>query len=173
MKLRKEIEPDFDIAEKRYPEVLKLILAYTDFCDKNGDEDFIEYKKLENTLNKMTGKNISQFNLWEWWEEEGAEVLAFRIALPDAQKVSNITKDELAEIVKRLKQFVEIDESDKSFKAEFQYQIDAYYYEFLKLNFKTYHPTLFQRNKDNDGNYFEYTKEEIVEKIWTHKPNQL
>lgn len=169
MKLRNEIEPDFDISEKRYPEVLELILAYADFCDENGDEDFIEYKKLENTLHEMNGKDMSQFNLWEWWEEEGAEILAFRIALPDAQKISNITRDELAEIVRRLKQFVEIEESDKSFKAEFQYHIDVYYYELLKLNFKTYHPTLFQRNKDNDGNYFEYSIEEIVAKLWNNE----
>ncbi|WP_300690727.1 hypothetical protein [Chryseobacterium sp.] len=37
MELRKEIEPDYDTAEKRYPEILKLILQYTDYCDENGD----------------------------------------------------------------------------------------------------------------------------------------
>lgn len=39
MELRSEIEPQLDIAEKHYPEILRLILAYTGFCDENGDED--------------------------------------------------------------------------------------------------------------------------------------
>lgn len=56
MELRKEIEPDFDTAEKRYPEVLQLILAYTDYCDEYGDEDHSAYKKLENRLHEITGK---------------------------------------------------------------------------------------------------------------------
>jgi len=38
MELRKEIEPQMDIAEKLYPGILKLILAYTGFCDEYGDE---------------------------------------------------------------------------------------------------------------------------------------
>jgi hypothetical protein len=46
MQLRKEIEPQWDIAEKRYPEILKLILDYTDFCDENGDEEKT-YEKTE------------------------------------------------------------------------------------------------------------------------------
>jgi len=68
MELRQEIEPDFETAEKIYPEVLKLILTYTDYSDENGDDDNAEYQRLENTLHKMTGKDMSQFNLWEWWE---------------------------------------------------------------------------------------------------------
>jgi len=32
MELRKEIEPDFDTAEKCYAEVLKLILEYTNIA---------------------------------------------------------------------------------------------------------------------------------------------
>ncbi|SUJ03957.1 Uncharacterised protein [Sphingobacterium spiritivorum] len=41
MELRKEIEPRLDIAEKLYPEVLKLILDYTDYCDEHGDEELV------------------------------------------------------------------------------------------------------------------------------------
>lgn len=50
MELRKEIEPQLDIAEKLYPEILKSILDYTDFVDENGDEDNGEYTKLEQKL---------------------------------------------------------------------------------------------------------------------------
>ncbi|WP_316807395.1 hypothetical protein [Pedobacter agri] len=172
MKLRKEIEPDFETAEKNYPEVLKLILAYTDFIDENGDEDSIEYKKLENTLHEMTGKDMSQFNLWEWWEEEGAEVLAFRIALPDAQKVSNITKDELAEIVHRLQTFEypEKDFDELSFQEQFSPYLDIrYYHPFLELNFKTYdYSKIFGQQKDKDKRQFWWSQEEIVEKLWNN-----
>lgn len=46
MKLRKEILPDFETAEKLYPEVLKLILEFTDYCDENGYEDNVEEWKV-------------------------------------------------------------------------------------------------------------------------------
>lgn len=168
MELRKEIEPDFETAEKIYPEVLKLILAYTDYCDENGDEDNSEYQNLENKLHEITGKDMSQFNLWEWWEEECKEVLAFRISLPDAKIVVNITPDELTEIVRRQKTFVEQDENDGSLKGQFHYHIDDYFIDFLKLNFKTFDHKLFQRHKDKYGNYFEYSEKEVVEKLWNN-----
>ena len=164
--LKKEIEPDFKTAEKLYPEVLKLILKYADYCDENGDEDKSEYQKLENKLNEITGKEMSQFNLWEWWEEEGAEVLSFRISLPGAQKIENITKEELTEIVQHIKIFKEQDKDDKSFKAEFHYYVTDYYNDFLKLNFKAYNHKFFQRQKDKNGKYFEYNIEETIEKLW-------
>lgn len=37
--LRKEIEPQLEIAENRYKEILDSILAYTNYCDENGNED--------------------------------------------------------------------------------------------------------------------------------------
>ncbi|MDF2516056.1 MAG: hypothetical protein K0R59_1352 [Sphingobacterium sp.] len=166
MELRKEIEPDFKSAEKHYPEVLKLILAYSDYCEENGDEDSTEYQKLENTLHEMTGKDMSQFNLWEWWEEEGAEVLAFRISLPAPKVIEHITKGELTEIVRRQKTFVIQDENDKSLRAQFHYHLDDYFIDFLSLNFTTFDHSLFQRQKDKKGNYFEYNQNEIVEKLW-------
>ncbi len=92
MKLRDKIEPDFETAEKRYPEVLKLILDYTGWCDEHGDEDSVKYKKLEERLHIMTGKEMSRFNLWEWWEGDGAEYLSFDISLPDPKIVEDITK---------------------------------------------------------------------------------
>lgn len=167
MELRKEIEPDYDTAEKRYPEILKLILQYTDYCDENGDEEHTAYKKLEHQLHEMTGKDMSQFNLWEWWEADGAENLAFDIALPEPETVRDITKNELTEIVRRMKTF-EISDGE-SFKSMFYSRIcfgNGYYHQFLKLNFKTYDLRLFQRNKDKKGNYFEYSQEETTEKLW-------
>jgi len=172
MELRKEIEPDFETAEKLYPEVLKLILTYPEYCDENGDEDNSEYQKLENTLHKMTGKDMSQFNLWEWWEEDGAENLAFDISLPDAKQVSEITHSELSEIVRRIKTYEIPDEENKSFKSIFYNHTifgNSYFDKFLEMNFKTYDYKLFQRNKDKQGNYFEYSQDEIVEKMWNNR----
>ena len=169
--LRKEIEPQFEIAEQRYPEVLKLILDYTDYCDENGDEDNIEYQKLEEKLHKLTGKDMSQFDLWEWWEADGAENLAFDISLPEPQMVEDITKDELSEIVRRLKTYEKPNENDEDFKLLFYYRPifgNGFFEDFLSRNFRTYKVELFMSHKDKSGNYFEYGADDIVEKIWNN-----
>ena len=166
MELRKEIEPDFETVEKRYPIALKAIMSYTVHCDENGDEDLVEYNKLADYLHQLTGKDMSQFNLWEWWEEEGAEVLAFKIVLPEPQCVHNITMDELYEIVKRLKTDIYTPSEDGSLKELFKYHLDEYYKLFLERNFNTYDPKLFERNINDKGEYFEYTEAQIVQMLW-------
>lgn len=171
MKLRSEIEPQFDVAEKRYSEVLKLILDYTDFCDENGDEENLEYQKLEDKLHRISGKEMSRFNLWEWWEADGAENLAFDIVLPDPIVVENITKNELYEVVRRLKTFEEPDENASDFVAMFYMRTvysNSYFEKWLKINFKTFNHNLFQRNKDKNGSYFEYSIEETVVTLWNN-----
>lgn len=166
MQLRKEIEPDFETVEKRYSIALKAIMSYTAYCDENGDEDLVEYNKLADYLHQLTGKDMSQFNLWEWWEEEGAEVLAFRIVLPEPQCVHNVTMDELYEVVKRLKTDIYTPSEDGSLKEIFKYHLDGYYKLFLERNFNTYDPKLFERNINDKGEYFEYTEAQIVQMLW-------
>ena len=166
MQLRKEIEPDLETVEKRYPIALKAIMSYTAYCDENGDEDLVEYNKLADYLHQLTGKDMSQFNLWEWWEEEGAEVLAFKIVLPEPQCVHNITMDELYEVVKRLKTDIYTPSEDGSLKELFKYHLDGYYKLFLERNFNTYDPKLFERNINDKGEYFEYTEAQIVQMLW-------
>ena len=166
MRLRKEIEPDFETVEKRYPIALKAIMSYTAYCDENGDEDLVEYNKLADYLHQLTGKDMSQFNLWEWWEEEGAEVLAFKIVLPEPQCVHNISMDELYEVVKRLKTDIYTPSEDGSLKEIFKYHLDEYYKLFLERNFNTYDPKLFERNINDKGEYFEYTEAQIVQMLW-------
>ena len=166
MRLRKEIEPDFETVEKRYPIALKAIMSYTAYCDENGDEDLVEYNKLADYLHQLTGKDMSQFNLWEWGEEEGAEVLAFKIVLPEPQCVHNITMDELYEVVKRLKTDIYRSSEDGSLKELFKYHLDEYYKLFLERNFNTYDPKLFERNINDKGEYFEYTETQIVQMLW-------
>jgi hypothetical protein len=166
MKLRKEIELQLEQAEKLYPEVLKLIMDYTTFCDEHGDEENREYKRLENKLHALTGKDISKFNLWEWWEEEGAEVLAFRIALPDPNKLGSLAKDEVSEIVKRILTFEEPDQTNSSFEELWKYHLDDYYHELLAINLETYDRQFFMRQKDSRGAYVEYSLAQIVEKLY-------
>ncbi len=166
MELREEIEPDFETAERLYPIVLKSIMDYTEYCDENGDEDFSEYEKLATSLHQLTGKDMSQYNLWEWWEEEGAEVLAFKIALPNPKVVDNVTKEELTELVSRLKAIKTLNEQDTSLKAKFIYHLDEYYFRFLEINFKTFDYAFFESHKGSNGNYFEYTQQQIIERLW-------
>lgn len=169
MKLRTEIEPKLEIAEKLYPEILDQILKYTAFVDNDGDENNLFYKTIEGKLNQLTGKDISQYNLSEYWEEEGAEVLAFRIGLPDPQKNDTITKDEVLEIVRRIGHFEEPqkDLDEMTFKEKFSPYLDNYYHEFLKLNFKTYdYKKIFGQQKDKDKKVFWWTDEQKVELLW-------
>lgn len=163
--MRKQLEPDWETAEKMYPLVRALIEEYAQYCAQNGDEEMIQYKILENKLSEMTGKDISQFHLWEWWEEEGSLVLSFKISLPEPNIVPDISKEELLEIVKRLKADV-LPVNENSFKDDFIYHIGEYYHKLLKLNFKKYKHEYFNRQKGKDGRYFEYNAEEIVEMLW-------
>lgn len=170
MELRKEIEPQLDIAENLYPEILDQILKYTEFIDKNGDENNIEYKNVEARLNKLTNKDVSKYNLWEYWETEGAEILAFRIGLPDPLKVDHITKEEVTEIVRRIGHFEESEKewNDQTFKEQFSLYLDDYYHEFLKLNFKKYDYTnIFGQQRDKNKKQFWWTDEEKINLLWT------
>jgi hypothetical protein len=163
--MRKELEPDMRTAEKLYKKVVKLIENYTVFYDENGDEENIEYKKLETKLNEITGKDISQYNLFEYWEEEGIEILSFKICLPEPKIIENITKEELAEIIAIIKDgdFEHINGND--FFEEFKYNLYEYYHKLLKVNFKNYKYEYFNRQKGKEGKYFEYSVEEIMNKI--------
>ncbi|MBL3546360.1 hypothetical protein [Chryseobacterium sp. KMC2] len=135
MELRSDIEPDLKTAENRYPGILKLILDYTAHVDLSGDEDLSVYSQLKSELHSITQKNVSQYSM-EWWEEEGIEVLAFRIALPDPEKVENLSPEEIEEITFRIENPVIInkDWEEQTFEEQFSLYLDNYYRQFLALN---------------------------------------
>lgn len=161
--LRSRLEPDMPTAEERFPSVLLSLEEYAKEVDTSGDEDGKKYQVLEKYLHGLTNKDMSKFNLYEWWEEEGAEVLAFRISLPDPVIVSDISVNEVSEIVRRIKEYDFSNAQIGTFAADFQMFLDNYYHDFLKLNFpKTYKVELFQRNRAKDGSYFEYQIDEII-----------
>ena len=92
--------------------------------------------------------------------------MAFKIVLPEPQRVYNITMDEVHEVVKRLKTDIYTSPEDGSLKELFKYHLNDYYKLFLEKNFNAYTPKLFQRNINDKGEYFEYTEAEIVQILW-------
>ncbi len=166
--MRAQIEPDFETARERYDEILKKILAYADYCDAHRDESGEKYRELENELYEITGKDMSKIDLWGWLIVEGAENLAFDVALPEPRLVPDITKDELREIVERMTSF-ELHKFDDEFLNAFYdraHCVGFYFSDFLELNFKdTYDFKLFTRHKRN-GVMTELDAEEITQILW-------
>lgn len=98
MELRTELEPNLKVASELYPVVKKKILDFTDFWDNNPDNAILRHKEVEDQLKKMTGKEMSEYDLWEYWEADGVKNLAFRISLPNPTKILDFKKSELKEI---------------------------------------------------------------------------
>lgn len=165
--MRAQIEPNFALAKERYYEILREILVYMDHCRKNGDEGRVKRRELEEKLHKISAKGKHEFEISDCWEWEGAENLAFDIALPKPQVVSDITKDELKEIIELMSGFREAKFDDEFLNAFYQRTISGkYFHDFLKLNFKdTYDFKLFTRQKIN-GEFIELSADEITEILW-------
>ncbi|WP_158850969.1 hypothetical protein [Algibacter sp. L1A34] len=165
--MRTELKPNLDIVRELYPIVKKRILDCTAFWDNNPDEATSEHKKLEVGLERLTGKNISEFDLWEYWEADGVENLSFRISLPDPIKIIDFKKSELKEILTKIKTFENPEkyENDEILMLNWANE-GSYYKNLLKINFKNYDHKHFHSHKDKNGNYFEYSVDEIIEFIW-------
>ncbi len=168
MKLRKELTPNIEIARKLYPVIKKKILDFTDFWDNSPDHAISRHKELEEELHKLTGKDISKFDLWEYWEADGLENLAFRISLPNPIKISDFKKEELKEVLIKINVFEEptIEDENEEFLMLLWGNKSEYYRALLEVNFKKYDFKYFIRNKDEKGNYFEYSVDEIIEFLW-------
>ena len=169
--LRKELRPDFATAEKLYPLVLKRLKSYEKFYDScyafSEEELDKEYKAMEQYLSELTGKDLSDTWLWEWWEGNGIEVFAFDLAMPDPVKHNNLTREDIAAFVRII-----IDnefECENDFQEEFMpymFYAHQYFYKFLALNCPHFDPTVFNTTKDKKGKYHEPTVEEVMKKIW-------
>ena len=93
--MRKELEPDLEIAEKLYPIIFDLISDFDDACDSGNVEN---QKKAIDEISHLTGKAISEFDIYEYWSYINKEDLAYQFAIPEPQK-ANISKQELIEIL--------------------------------------------------------------------------
>ena len=169
--LRKELRPDFATAEKLYPLVLKRLKSYEKFYDScyafSEEELDKEYKAMEQYLSELTGKDLSDTWLWEWWEGNGIEAFAFDLAMPDPIKHNDLTREDIAAFVRII-----IDnefECENDFQEEFMpymFYAHQYFYKFLELNCPHFDPSVFNTTKDKKGNYHEPTVEEVMKKIW-------
>lgn len=171
MKLRNEIEPKILQAEEIYPQVLNLIYEYDNAWD-NEDDDKCE--EVARKLSELTGKEITEDDLFEHWEVNGDDQIAFGFSLAEPIVLSTpLSKDELFEIVQRISNpehddLKEIDENAPFPKDLMWWRLNDYYIGLLELNLKLPKKfsvaSLFYRQKVN-GEYVEYTPEEILEKI--------
>ena len=170
--LRKELRTDFATAEKLYPLVLKRLEDYEAFHDAQSEdtpEEVFdkEYKAMEQYLSELTGKDLSDTWLWEWWEGNGIEVFAFDLAMPDPVKHNDLTREDIAAFVRII-----IDnefECENDFQEEFMpymFYAHQYFYKFLALNCPHFDPSVFNTTKDKKGKYQEPTVEEVMKKIW-------
>lgn len=170
--LRKELRPDFATAERLYPLVLKRLQDYEAFYDAQSEdtpEEVFdkEYNAMEQYLSELTGKDLSNTWLWEWWEDNGIEVFAFDLAMPDPVKHNNLTREDIAAFVRIIinNEF----ECENDFQREFMpymFYSDGYFFQFLALNCPHFDPTVFNTTKDKEGNYHQPTVEGVMKKIW-------
>ena len=169
--LRKELRPDFATAEKLYPLILKRLKSYEKFYDScyafSEEELDKEYKAMEQYLSELTGKDLSDTWLWEWWESNGIEAFAFDLAMPDPVKHNNLTREDIAAFVRI---FIDNEfECENDFQEEFMpymFYAHQYFYKFLALNCPHFDPSVFNTTKDKKGKYQEPTVEEVMKKIW-------
>lgn len=155
------LQPDLGTAEARYYAVLDELHAYARFVDEHGDEKGSGYASMSARIQQLTGKDTSALNLSEWWESEGAEVLAFRLSLPDPPTVT-LRRDDIRAVVYWLKT-TRLPRSG-SFADEFEVYLDDYYYELLRKNCSRYdHRVVFGSVRSADGARTEMSVEEAVE----------
>ena len=140
--------------------MLHELRAYVRFVDEHGDEDGSVYESMSARIRQLTGKDTGSVNLAEWWEAEGAEVLAFRLSLP-APPTIPLGSDDIRAVVHWLKS-PRLPRSG-SFAEEFEIYLDDYYYELLRRNCSRYdHRGLFGSRRSADGTRTEMTVEEAV-----------
>lgn len=143
MKLRPELEPRLDIAEKLYPAVLALIE------EGEGNED-----ATAQSIAQLVGKKVLPEILFEYWGWTDAKNLAYILSLPSAVKVENFTKEELTTIIGRI-----LEEDSVYADALQHYYLDVIHKNLPCPNASDY---IFLRNLG--------TAEEMAEAIWQYKP---
>lgn len=173
MSQRPRYYPDTQTTERLYPQVLAHLQAFEQWHDEqmllHENEFNHAYQQLQHDLQMLTQKEMDNYQLWEWWEDEGIEVLAFRIALPNPM-IYQLNQDELRDIVDIIKNHNYPCQSE--FENQFCGYFDEYFHQLLALNFpKSYEYAYFLRHCIG-GNYVEFDIDDIVECIFSNKPYQ-
>jgi len=165
--MRSELKPNLEIARKLYPVVKQKILDFTEYWKNYPDKAELQQAQVKLDLEELSRKNLSEFNLWEYWEADGIENLSFRISLPDPIKITDFEKNELKEILVKIKTFENPEKYEDDEIAMLNWANESSFYKkLLDINFVNYEHKYFNRNKDKNGNYFEYTVDEIFDFIW-------
>lgn len=164
--LRVALEPQLAVAAQRYPQAVKLLTAYDEACDKAADQ---EAQTIIEALQQLTGKPVSEADLFEYYEASSKEELAWQLSLPAPQQVERITKDEVAEIVRRLHEpsAPTTEWADLTLEEQVSlYYLADYYHNLLKIHLPaSYRYQYFNRYKGPDGQYQTLSQEEIVAKL--------
>ncbi len=150
MLLRHELEPFLDIADTLYPDILTLI---QEFGDDNAEA-------LAEGITQITGEHISVDTISHFWEGVNDEFMAYSLAIPNAHKVENFTKEELKEVISRILNNESDQDADKS------EAIKGYYLQVLEKNLACPNPTDYIYKEDA-------SIDEIADNIWNYKPIQL
>lgn len=180
------IEPDLITAKALYPKVLEILQNFEKFVDnhKNLNAEIFDtaYQDMQKTLHELTGKDMSRFMLWEWWEADGIEALAFEIALPDPQPIRDMNKDELTEIIRRIKNIHDFDNNgqdncsqdngDNDWRYLLTFYGESYYNKLLQLSFPTSYDYEYFCSHVIDDNYVEFDIDDIAECIYSNQPFQ-
>ncbi|HNX59551.1 MAG TPA: hypothetical protein PKK43_10660 [Spirochaetota bacterium] len=168
MKLRRELEPDLREARRRYPLILSAISDFDNACDA-GDES-----RMDEARSRIASISPVAFDpdcLFEYWESESKEELAFRLSLDTPVKAHDITRDELAEIIRRITSFDDsvygnlFSDTTISIAGLLR---DGFYIPLLAVSydFADCHK-LFNRQKRN-GRFVELTADEIMDELVHH-----
>ncbi|MGI4871905.1 MAG: hypothetical protein ACRYFX_12105 [Janthinobacterium lividum] len=164
--LRAELEPQLAVAEQRFPHILRLI---TDYDEASDDGDEAKIQAVVESLRQLTGKDISEADLFEYYEAGSKEELALRLALPAPMVVAAITKAEVLEILRRLQEPQDFTKpwEELSFAEQVGlYYLVEYYQELLKINFPTTcRHRDFGRRWGPDGRYYKLTREELAARL--------
>ncbi|CAM3514043.1 hypothetical protein STSO111631_22075 [Stackebrandtia soli] len=163
-KLRAILEPDLAAAERTRESVLRLIRELMSVADDDPDSAEAEAKLTAARIGELTGKTVAPHSLLLAWEEEGEEVAAFRVSLPDPPVVADISRAELTEIVGRVIDPVFPD--DESPLGVFGVYLGSWYRALLSRNFANYSPRLFNRVRGSDGTWANPTVAGVAEALW-------
>lgn len=179
----KSLANHLNTAHTLYPVVLKSLQAFEWQVDNHvsSDDEFDQaYQKLADDLAELTGKDMGEYLLWEWWEVDGVEALAFKIALPKPV-ACHVGQDDLTDIVRTLKHeqtrqiapFInEPHDKTDEFIGCCEHYLDSYLHELLAVNFpKSYDYDLFCSHKI-DGNHIEFGSDDIIDVILSGKSYQ-
>ncbi|MDR2132215.1 MAG: hypothetical protein LBP30_02590 [Clostridiales Family XIII bacterium] len=166
--MRDELKPDYKTIKKLFPLILKILEGYSKNCEGNYDENTAQYKSMVKKLAKLTGKNIKEYCLSSWLDEDEIDIIAFVISIPKAHKIKNITKIELKEIINILFESIEngnillTGNEEILFDKKYLEKLSVHYFGVLKTNYKNYSHLLFYQHLDENSNKVKYSKDEIV-----------